>query len=192
MDLRNHYILKPLINRCIRNDRRAQNELYKGVFPYAMNIALRYAQDFDESLVIVNEAFFKIFRSLEKYDFDRTFNTWVRTIVVNTAINHFNNQKKRKEVFLELPDEFEVESTHDTFIDDCDAEHILAHIQQLPSSYRMIFSLFAIEGFSHKEIAEELGITEGASKSAYHKAKAKLRQALQPYQLTPIKKASHE
>lgn len=192
MDLRNHDILKPLIQRCLRNDRRGQNELYKGVFPYAMNIALRYAQDFDESLIIVNEAFFKIFRSLDKYDFGRTFNTWVRTIVVNTAINHFNSQKKLKEVFLELPNDFEIESTHDSFIDDYDAEHILAHIQLLPSSYRMIFSLFAIEGYSHKEIAEELGITEGASKSAYHKAKIKLKHALTPYRLTPIKSASHE
>jgi RNA polymerase sigma-70 factor (ECF subfamily) len=192
MDLRNHDILKPLIKRCIRNDRRAHNELYKGVFPYAMNVALRYAKDFDESILIVNDAFFKIFRSLDQYDFERTFNTWVRTIVVNTAINHFNSQKKLKEVFLEMPDDFEVESAHDSFIDDYDAEHILAHIQLLPSSYRMIFSLFAIEGFSHKEIAEELNITEGASKSAYHKAKIKLKHALTPYRLIPRKKASHE
>lgn len=192
MNLRDNDILKPLIAKCIRQDRRAQNALYKGVFPYAMNIALRYAQDFDESLIIVNEAFFKIFRSLEKFDFERTFNTWVRTIVINTAINHYNNQKKLKEVFLELPDDIEVESPNDSFIDDYDADHILAHIQQLPSSYRMIFSLFAIEGYSHKEIAEELGITEGASKSAYHKAKLKLKQVLHPYRLTPIKKASHE
>jgi RNA polymerase sigma-70 factor (ECF subfamily) len=192
MDFRNHEILKPLLKRCIRNDRRAQNELDKGAFPYAMNVALRYAKDFDESLIIVNEAFFKVFRSLEKYDFERSFNTWLRTIIVNTAINHFNNQKKLKEVFLELPNEFEVESTSESFMEEHDAEHILAHIQQLPSSYRMIFSLFAIEGYSHKEIAEELGITEGASKSAYHKAKIKLKQALSSYRLTPIKKVSHE
>lgn len=192
MDLRNKEELQPLISKCIRNDRRAQNSLYKGVFPYAMNIALRYAKDIEESTIIVNDAFYKVFRSLEKFDFEGSFNGWVRKIVIHAAINHFNSQKKLKEVFLELPDDFEVEAQNDSFLDEYDAEYILQQIQKLPSSYRMIFSLFAIEGYSHKEIAEELGITEGASKSAYHKAKIKLKYALSPYRLTPIKSINHE
>lgn len=192
MDLRNKDILKPLIQKCIKNDRRAQNELYKGVFPYAMNIALKYAQDFDEGLIIVNDAFYKMFRSLPQFDLNAPFNSWIRKIVVNTAIDHYHSAKKVKEVFLELPEDFDSESIEDGILDHYDAEHILELIQRLPASYRMIFSLFAIEGYSHKEIAEQLSITEAASKSAYHKAKIKLKQALAPISFTQNKQANHE
>ncbi len=180
MDLRNKELLNPLIQRCLRNERRAQNDLYKAVFPYAMNIAMRYAKDQDESVIIVNDAFYKMFTYLKNFEMQGGFNIWVRKIVVNTAIDHYNSKQKFKEVFISMPEDVPEIPDLDSILDHYDAEHILQHIQNLPSSYRIIFSLFAVDGFSHKEIAEQLGISESASKSAYHKSKIKLKQALSP------------
>ncbi len=192
MDLRNKELLNPLIQRCLKNERRAQNDLYKAVFPYAMNIAMRYAKDQDESLIIVNDAFYKMFAYLKNFEMQGAFNIWVRKIVVNTAIDHYNSQQKFKDVFISMPEEVPEIPALDSLLDNYDAEHVLHHIQSLPSSYRIIFSLFAVEGYSHKEIAEQLGISESASKSAYHKSKIKLKQALSPESFTLSKKLRHE
>lgn len=179
MNIHDIEALTPIIEKCISGSRKAQNELYSVAFPYAMNIALRYASDKESGLDIVNESFFKAFNYLKNYDPSHSFGAWLRRIVINTAIDHYH--KKQKAVTLITysedygMDEFEI----DQIQKDMNAEEILFYIQQLPPAYRIVLSLFAIEGYSHKEIADKLNISEGTSKSNYHKAKAHLKKMLQ-------------
>jgi RNA polymerase sigma-70 factor, ECF subfamily len=189
MNLHDASGLLPILNKCTSGDRRAQNELYKLVFPYAMSIALRYARNEERAVEVVNEAFFKVFTYLEKYDHTSSFAAWVRKIVINTSIDHFHRLKNQIDRFVPLDDgpEFSQITEIDLF-SDLSAEEILRHIRSLSPAYQMVFSLYAIEGYTHKEIAEQLGINEGTSKSNYHKAKTHLQQSLIKSKLVAEKK----
>lgn len=166
-----------IIQRCLENNRKAQFELYKTSASYAMSIALRYANDYNNAQEIVTEAYLKVFNSLSKYDETQSFATWLRKIVVNTAIDRFRKDKKNYQKFIHI-DQIELEPEVNHLLEKFDAEYILEKIHQLSPAYRLVFGLYAIEGFSHKEIAEKLDISESTSKSNYHKAKIKLKQAL--------------
>ena len=187
MDLHNSTELLPLIKDSIKGNRRAQNALYEAGFPYAMSVALRYGNNHPDSLEIVNEAFAKAFSYLEKYDPTNSFAYWLRKIVVNTAIDHYHLRKKIWENTSSIEEDLFLEPEVDDLIEDIAAEDLLQLIQNLPPAYRLVFSLFVIEGFSHKEIAAQLGITEGTSKSNYHKAKIQLKNALMQRGMAPKK-----
>lgn len=178
MNLHDNAALEPILKKCILGNRRAQNELYAGAFPYAMSIALRYSSDHESSLEIVNESFFKVFNYMHNFDSSQSFGAWLRRIVINTAIDHYHKSQKALTLVslvgnLEI-DDHEVDDIHN----EMNAQELLFLIQKLPPAYRMVLSLFAIEGFSHKEIAEKLQIMEGTSKSNYHKAKAYLKKMM--------------
>jgi len=189
MNLHQSKKLLPIIQNSIKGKRRAQNELYQVAYPYAMSIALRYASNPRDSMEIVNEAFFKVFSYLKNYDPSQSFAAWLRKIVVNTSIDHFNARNKRQEVLGGFDDDRYLEPEVDDIIEKIDVQELLFHIQNLPPSYRMVFSLFAVEGYSHKDIALQLGISEGTSKSNYHKAKTKLKLQLFKEGLAPKKQA---
>lgn len=189
MNLHENQKLLPLIQACIKGKRRAQNELYKVAYPYAMSVALRYGSDRDDSAEIVNEAFYKAFNYLQSFDPSQSFASWLRRIVINTSIDHFKSRRKQKELLEPLEEQRRIEPETDELIEAIDAQALLHEIQKLPPSYRMVFSLFAVEGYSHQEIAQQLGISEGTSKSNYHKAKAKLKHQLYQLGLAPQKKA---
>ena len=168
-----------LIEKCIKGNRRAHNELYKTVFPYAMSIAMRFGKDRDQSLEIVNMAFHKVFLYLKNFDVALSFKAWVRKIVVNAAIDHYQENRRFAASIVPLMEQSAlVEPSSDNILDKFDAEQLLFHIQSLPPAYRMVFSLFAIEGYTHKEIAEKLEISEGTSKSNYFKARSRLIEIL--------------
>lgn len=189
MNLHESKELLPLIQNSIKGKRRAHNALYKAAYPYAMSIALRYAANNEDSAEIVNEAFYKVFTYLKNYDPTQSFAAWLRKIVVNTAIDHYNSRSKRQEVLGGFDDDRYLEPEVDDLIEKIDAQELLFHIQNLPPTYRMVFSLFAVEGYSHKDIASQLGISEGTSKSNYHKAKTKLKLQLFKEGLAPKKQA---
>jgi RNA polymerase sigma-70 factor, ECF subfamily len=189
MQLKDTKQLLPLLHHCVKGHRRSQNRLYELAFPYAMSVALRYGANREDSLEIVNEAFFKMFNYLKSYDPSFAFTTWLRRIIINTAIDHFNLRQRAGEDTDYLDDEHALEIEVDDVLDRLHAEDLLAHVQQLPPTYRLVFSLFAIEGYSHKEIAAQLGVTEGASKSNYHKARLRLQQSLKNISAAPKKLA---
>lgn len=181
--------LESILIRCLKKDKKAQYELFKVSSSYAMSISLRYANGQDEANEILTDSFLKVFNSLDKFDPTQSFAAWLRKIVVRTAIDKYRQQQKLKQLFVNIDlieEEPEVESIMEKF----DAEAILDKIQALSPAYRMVFSLYAVEGYSHKEIAEQLGITESTSKSNYHKAKLHLQKAL--LHSTDFKKASYE
>lgn len=170
--------LLSLIEGCIAQDRKSQRGLYEMLYPYGMSISLRYARDEDEAMGILNESFMKVFTRIQKYDLARnSFKGWFKKILINTAIDYFNKNKIYYQQNLEIETIPEPNST-ENIENNLRYEDILRCVHRLSPAYRTIFNLFVIDGFSHEEIARQVGISVGTSKSNLAKAREKLRQML--------------
>lgn len=167
-----------LAKGCRRRDRSSQKELYKRFYGYGMSIALRYAGSRDEAASILNDSFLKVFESFHRFNPSRPFTPWFRRIVINTAINHYHRTRNEPDWQQLHADSFS-ESPTETIISGITGKEILAMVQQLPPAYRTVFNLYVMEGYTHREIAELLGIHEGTSKSNLFKAKQELRHMLE-------------
>jgi RNA polymerase sigma factor (sigma-70 family) len=174
-------VLQQIIKGCIANDRRSQKALYDKFYGYALSIALPYCNIDAEAREIVNDAMMKAFTGIGKYDSSFPFTSWLRTIVIRTAINHYHKHLNEI-VLMDLMEGADI-STEDDYFSNLAAENIVALLQKLPPAYRLTINLFALEGYSHPEIAEMLGISIGASKSNLSKARAKLKQIMTDHQL---------
>ena len=168
--------LNKLLTGCLNNDRRSQGALYERFYSYALSIALPYCAHEQEAREVVSDAFLKVFTGIGRYDPAFAFATWLRTIVVRTAINRYKSRQNEL-VFYDLTEGLDV-SVEDDFLSKMAVEDLLRLVQKLPPAYRMTLNLFALEGYSHAEIAEMLGVSVGACKSNLSKAKAKLKQML--------------
>ncbi len=166
-----------LIRACQRNDASAQREVYNRYSRRMLGVCTRYIKDDMEAEDVMIHGFLKIFEKIDQYQFAGSFEGWIRRIMVNEALQQV---RRNKSVFLEV----ELEHVHNDaavmHLDDneMEAEELLAMIQQLPDGYRTVFNLYAIEGYSHKEIAEQLGISENTSKSQLSRARALLQEYL--------------
>ena len=166
-----------LIKDCIKQKPQAQRELYQLFAPKMMALCYRYARDEANAEDILQEGFIKIFQKINKYDDRGSFEGWVRRIMVNTAIDHIRKQKhQQNEVEI---NEVISEDVSENVLDKLEAEHLFEVIQQLPTGYRLVFNLYAIEGYSHKEIGEQLNITESTSRSQYTRARAMLKRKIE-------------
>lgn len=164
-----------LINGCLNNDRDSQRLLYKHYFGYAMSICIRYSQNYDQACEILNDGFMKVFTHIKKYDQSKSFEGWLKRIMINTAIDHYRKNKK----FYNHDDVAEQGVIQKAqVIDQLSYEELLKIVQLLSPAYRTVFSLFVIDGYSHEEIAKKLGISVGASKSNLSKARNNLRNML--------------
>ncbi len=177
MDLNNKDIVNPLVKGCKNNDRIAQKKLYMLFYPYLMSICLRYADGAEEAKDILNEAFLKIFTKIKQHLPNQSFKAWVRRITVNTAIDHYRKNKKFKH-HLEIS-QAASKYIEPEVISQFSSDDILKLVQKLPNSYQLVFNLYIIEGYSHKEIGKKLNINEGTSKSNLSKARAKLKIMLE-------------
>jgi RNA polymerase sigma factor (sigma-70 family) len=163
--------LDEVISGCIKNRRKAQIELYKQYAPVLLAICSRYIADKSEAEDILQEAFFKILKSIKEYSGKGHFENWMKKIVVNTAITHFHREKKHY-YHEEIETVNEVELQFNLSPDkEFEAKELQQLIERMPEGYRIIFNLFAIEGFKHKEIAEQLHIEESTSKTQYLRAR---------------------
>ncbi|SHM36071.1 RNA polymerase sigma-70 factor, ECF subfamily [Cyclobacterium lianum] len=178
MNLPDSKEIQELIRRCRKHNRKAQERLFKLAYPLALNVSRRYTQDLDEARSIVNEGMLKVFRQLETYSPDLSFGGWLRRIMVHSAIDHYRRRKRYEDRFRSYEEAPISPSFNDDLLDKISAEEILALVQNLSPAYRMVFSLYAVEGYTHREIAEQLGISEGTSKSNYAKARAGMQKAL--------------
>jgi len=187
--------LEQIIKACINGNSEAQKLLINKYIGYAKSICFKYAQNDMEGEEIVSDGFLKIFNNLHKYDFSKPFLAWIRIIFTNTGIDYYRkNQKKEQSINIEGYDFVEDESA---VYEHISGEELLVLIQKLPNSYRMVFVLYVVEGFSHKEIAEKLGIKEGTSKSNLQDARLKLQEMIRHhypkiYQLHSLKGHLHE
>lgn len=167
---------KELIKRCVANERQAQERLYRQHADKMYNVCLTYAKDEDEACDILQEGFIKVFRNLDSYSFNGSFEGWVRKIMVNTALLFYQKRKKETEN-LSVYKTF-VESSIDNLLDKLNADELISLVNQLPVKAGMVLKLFAIEGYEHKEIAELMGISEGTSKSQLNRARGLLKEAI--------------
>lgn len=151
----------------------AQRLLYKSYYSYAKNICSRYVSSKEEAEEIMNDGFVKIFNKLALFDHDHHFRPWLKTIMINTALDYYRkNQKYQLNSSIE---DYSDISIDDNVIEKLSGEEILTLIQELTPGFRTVFVLYVVEGYNHREIAEKLGINEGTSKSNLAKARAKLQ-----------------
>ena len=168
--------LERIIDGCIEQDRHSQELLYKKLYGFAMKICLRYADNRYEASEILNEGFFKAFTNITKYDKSWPFKTWLSKIIYNTSIDYYRTNLRWSQ-FADL--EKSEPKFHDSNVEHkLDYEDLLATVQRLPPSYRIVFNLYAVDGYSHEEIAEITGISASTSRSTLHKARLKLQQML--------------
>jgi RNA polymerase sigma factor (sigma-70 family) len=174
--------LLKLINLCIKQERKAESALYKYCFTKLMPVCYKYYQNKDDIVEQVNKAYFKILNSLKTYDKEKSFDAWIKTIMVNTIIDEFRVNNKRNSLFIDKSTE-DIETTFHPFdLNQAEAkltaDDINIHVQQLPEASKLVFNLFAVEGYNHKEIAEKLGISEGTSKWHVNNARTILKRKL--------------
>jgi RNA polymerase sigma factor (sigma-70 family) len=167
-----------LLERCQKNDRLSQEQLYRLYYNYGMTVASRYASNRDDASEIMNDAFVRAMQNLDKYKREYPFKAWFGRILVNCSINHYRKFTVHR-IDTQSITYAEEQSFDSNVLSHLSAQDILRLVQQLPQAYRLAFNLYAIEGFSHAEIAEKLGISEGTSKSNLFKARAKLMQMLE-------------
>ena len=167
-----------IIKGCIKKDRSSQHLLYKEFYSYCMAICRRYSlNDFDAADVL-NDGFLKVFTHIEKYDPEKPFKSWLGKIITNTAIDHYRAN-------LKFTDHDEL-STHENIghvaavYDRLAYKDLLELVQELSPAYRTVFNLYAIDGYTHEEIADLLKISIGTSKSNLFKARQKLQEKLSP------------
>lgn len=168
--------LQQLIGGCIKQERYSQKMLYKAFYGFAMGICLRYAGNRDEAAEVMNQGFFKVFTRLESYDPAKPFKAWLGRIMINVSIDHYRGNLKM--AYTDDLDKAANVSDGDLADKKLNYEDLLAMVHKLPQAYRTVFSLFAIDGYSHEEIAEMLNISTGTSKSNLHKARQKLKQMI--------------
>jgi RNA polymerase sigma-70 factor (ECF subfamily) len=171
-------LLSQIIDGCRKGHRKNQKELYQMFYAYGMSITMRYADSRDKAAAILNDSFMKVFENIRKYDRHRPFKPWLRKIIVNTAINHFNANKKYQN-WEGLDESSANMGREETIISGLSYNEIIEMVQKLSPAYRTVFNLYVIDGFKHEEIAELLGIAVGTSKSNLFKAKQNLRAMLE-------------
>lgn len=163
--------LGKVIEGCKKDRRKEQIELYRHYAPMLLAVCLRYVADKSEAEDILQESFLKILGNIREYTGQGHFENWMKKIVVNTAITHFHREKKHY-YHDDIEEAGEIESPYALAPDkEFDAVELQQLISRMPEGYRVIFSLYAIEGFKHREIAEKLDIDESTSKTQYLRAK---------------------
>lgn len=168
-----------IIEGCARHDRKAQQELYSRYSRFLLGICMRYATDRAEAEDILQESFLKIYFNINDFSGTGSFMGWLRKVAVNTAITHYHrNLKYRYHVEIEefVSSETGVTSFEEDFFT---SDELYKVLNDLPAGYRMVFNLYAVDGYKHKEIAEMLGIDTNTSKSQYSRAKSALREKLE-------------
>tara|TARA_B100000809_G_scaffold232405_1_gene248263 strand:- start:4114 stop:4686 length:573 start_codon:yes stop_codon:yes gene_type:complete len=174
------HILDDIVKRCVKGDRKAQRQLYECYYSKMMGVCYRYVNNTEDAKDILQDGFVKVYSNIKKYNFNGSLEGWIRKIIVNTAIDHY---RKHKAVFFVDDEEgyilenSKVESD-DSIYSQFGVDVIMDAIQELSPAYKTVFNLNVIEGYQHKEIAAQLNISEGSSKSNLAKAKMKLRQLL--------------
>jgi RNA polymerase sigma factor (sigma-70 family) len=168
-----------LINGCMQGNRRMQEELYRRFSPRMYAVCLRYASNAEEAEDILQEGFIKIFKKLDSFRGDGSFEGWIRRIFVNTAIEHF--RRKRYLMPVTEKEENTIEGKYTSVLDELGAKDIMALIQELSPGYRTVFNMYVVEGYTHKEIADMLGISEGTSKSQLSRAKVILQDMVRNF-----------
>ena len=169
--------IKLILEGCLQGNRNSQRKLYEYYHGYGISVCLRYSNNRQEAVEILNDAFLKVFTHLNQYDTTCKFKPWLRRILVNSAIDYYRKYKQKIN-WVELNPNLESAEIKLSLPSNAFDQDLLPVVQQLPPAYRMVFNLYVMEGYKHQEIAEQLGISVGTSRSNLLRAKAKLRTML--------------
>ncbi len=168
-----------LINGCKQNDRSIQKSLYEQYAPKMMAVCMRYAKHREEAEDILQEGFMKVFSYINMFRNEGSFEGWIRRTIVNTALNHYKaNLKYALHQDYEIIERQQNKVHINAAIENMTTEYILDTLQKLPEGYKLVFNLYEIEGYSHKEIGEMLNISVNTSKSQLLKAKRYIQTKL--------------
>ena len=172
-------IAKEVLEQFIKGKKKGFDKIYEAYSSGMYALCLRYVRSEDNAKDVLQEAFIKVYNSREKYDINRPIGAWIKTITIRCALNHLKENAR----FQLTDDEFAFDTTEIIDFKENDEQNLQNKLKlalsKLPDGYRTVFSLYAIDNLTHKEIAEHLGIKEGTSKSQYAKAKKLLQQLLQ-------------
>lgn len=174
MDNLNIYINAPLVEECRKGNRKAQFKLYNQYSKAMYNLAYRILNNREDAEDLLQESFVECFRSLDSFRFESTFGAWLKKIIINKCINYI----KRKKIDLVFTETLPVTVSEEDEEASYDTGKIIKGIELLPDGYRIILTLYLLEGYDHSEISQILGISESTSKSQYSRAKEKLRNIL--------------
>ncbi len=168
-----------IIEGCLKHKRKAQKLLYDKYFSLMMGICLRYSSSKTDAEDILLRGFYNIFSKIHQFENRGSFTGWMQRVMVNTAIDQYRKNKSRQENEAALFEDMDATQLSDEKVpDNYTLEMILETLKKLPEGYRMVFNLYAIEGYSHKEIAEKLGVSINTSKTQLLKARKFLQRLL--------------
>lgn len=167
--------LKKLIEKCVKNDRKAQAEVYQIFSGKLFALCLKYSPNYQEAQDNLQDGFITIFEKIGQFNFKGSFEGWIKRIVINTALQKYRHKNVLRLVTEEIPEEITVAIEED----EVSIDYLLDVIQELPNRYRMIFNLYVLDGYSHKEISEELNISQGTSKSNLFRARLILKEKIE-------------
>jgi len=179
LDYPAHHNVDKLITGCRQGDRQAYHQLYKLYSRAMYNVGYRIVNDAEEAKDVLQDAFISAFNSLETYRGDSAFGAWLKRIVVNKAINLVRRRR-----FERIPETAGFDVKDVEMVDELEGfpftvENVKKAIQQLPDGYRVVLSMYLLEGYDHAEIGEVLGISESTSKSQFNRSKRKLKEILE-------------
>ncbi len=179
--------IEKIIRGCISNKRKAQKELYELYSDDLFGVCLYYSKNRDEAEDILHEGFMKIFKNISTFKHKSSLISWMKKIVINTALERYRKQYYLTPV-TDLSENLE-DINRENVINHLSTKDLIKFIQDLSPKYRMVFNMYAIEGYSHKEISKILKISEGTSKSNLSRARVILQQKVRKYFYSEIKKA---
>ena len=171
-------IHKEILEGCIKGESSAQRKLFDSYSRLLLGICNRYTTNIEEAEDIMQEGFVKIFLNIKEFKGDGSIVAWMRRIMINTAITHYHKMKKHR--YHDDLDEVKETKFDDYLWDDAEftRDELYNVIQRMPEGYRMVFNLYAVEGYKHREIAEIMGIDENTSKTQYSRARRWLQERL--------------
>ena len=184
------YNEQEVVQGCIRKDRTCQKLMYERYYGSMMAVCMRYASNREEARDILHEGFMKVYKNIERFKQGTNLGAWIRRIMINTSIDHYRKNAKKPN-FVEINHAIHEAANHDV-VSEMSAEEILKLVQKLSPAYRAVFSLYVIEGYSHKEVGKALGISEGTSKSNLAKARAKLQRMIHSSRIRVISEVENE
>lgn len=167
-----------LVKECVKGNTKAQRLLFEKFSQKMLGVCLRYSKNQEEAEDVLQEGFIKTFSKLNDYSNEGSLEGWIRKIMVNTALDSIRkNTRFANDISIDLID-YQIGNS-DFTIENMSANDLILLINSMPDGYKVVFNMFAIEGYSHKEIAETLGVSENTSKSQYLRAKSYLRSKLE-------------
>ena len=168
--------LPEILDGCRNQKPSAQKQLFEAYYSFGINICMRYADNREEAEEMFDDGFMRLLNKISYYDPDQPFDAWFRTVIIRSAIDHYRRNKSSV-AFTDIEEAYNIGYDEGLF-ERLSAEEILSVVQLLPPSYRTAFSLHVVDGYTHPEIAQMLGINEGTSRSNLAKARIKLQELL--------------